>query len=108
MVNQSILQQLQTLAMSTATSETYQHVDNYWDDAAIEGASGIGRLVKRSNWLGSDQRITNTGGGNTSAKLTEIDPLTGEEVEILWVKGSGGDLRTSKAENFASLYLQKL
>ncbi|MCG8449264.1 MAG: bifunctional rhamnulose-1-phosphate aldolase/short-chain dehydrogenase, partial [Pirellulales bacterium] len=89
-------------------SETYQHVANYWDDSAIEGASGIDRLVKRSNWLGSDQRITNTGGGNTSAKLIEIDPLTGEEVEILWVKGSGGDLRTSKAENFASLYLQKL
>jgi rhamnose utilization protein RhaD (predicted bifunctional aldolase and dehydrogenase) len=54
----------------------------------------------RSNLLGSDQRITNTGGGNTSAKLTETDPLTGKPVEVLWVKGSGGDLRTSEAREF--------
>jgi rhamnulose-1-phosphate aldolase/alcohol dehydrogenase len=65
-------------------------------------------LVYRSNILGSDQRITNTGGGNTSAKITEQDPLTGEKVEVLWVKGSGGDLRTSKRENFSSLYQRKL
>ena len=50
--------------------------------------------------LGSDQRITNTGGGNTSAKLTETDPLTGKPVEVLWVKGSGGDLRTANARTF--------
>ncbi|HLL89650.1 MAG TPA: bifunctional rhamnulose-1-phosphate aldolase/short-chain dehydrogenase, partial [Tepidisphaeraceae bacterium] len=56
----------------------------------------------------ADQRITNTGGGNTSAKLTEKDPLTGEPVEVLWVKGSGGDLRTSTRENFSSLYQGKL
>ncbi len=62
----------------------------------------------RSNILGDDQRITNTGGGNTSSKLTHADPLTGEAVEVLWVKGSGGDLRTSKRANFASLYLDKL
>ena len=66
------------------------------------------RLVYRSNLLGSDQRVTNTGGGNTSSKIIEKDPLTGEEVEVLWVKGSGGDLRTSKRENFSSLYQQKL
>ncbi|MFP3373730.1 hypothetical protein, partial [Pseudomonas sp. SIMBA_068] len=65
-------------------------------------------LVYRSNILGADQRITNTGGGNTSAKLIETDPLTGEQVEVLWVKGSGGDLRTSKKENFSSLYQGKL
>ena len=94
--------------MSTAITETEQHVDNNWVDSEIEDASGVERLVRRSNWLGADQRITNTGGGNTSAKLIETDPLTGEEVEILWVKGSGGDLRTSKAENFASLYMTKL
>ncbi len=66
------------------------------------------RLVYRSNKLGADRRITNTGGGNTSSKLTETDPLTGEKVEVLWVKGSGGDLRTSKRENFSSLYQAKL
>jgi rhamnulose-1-phosphate aldolase/alcohol dehydrogenase len=66
------------------------------------------RLAYRSNCLGADQRITNTGGGNTSSKVHEIDPLTGEEVDVLWVKGSGGDLRTAKLENFASLYMSKL
>src|SRR5215469_5321399 len=66
------------------------------------------QLVRRSNLLGADQRVTNTGGGNTSAKLLEIDPETGEPVQVLWVKGSGGDLRTSRLENFASLYQGKL
>jgi len=65
-------------------------------------------LVYRSNILGADQRITNTGGGNTSSKIVEKDPLTGQDVEVLWVKGSGGDLRTSKRENFSSLYQDKL
>ena len=67
-----------------------------------------GDLIYRSNLLGSDQRVTNTGGGNTSAKIMEADPLTGESVEVLWVKGSGGDLRTSTRENFSSLYQEKL
>jgi rhamnulose-1-phosphate aldolase/alcohol dehydrogenase len=68
----------------------------------------VARLVYRSNILGSDQRITNTGGGNTSAKIVEPDPLSGEPTEVLWVKGSGGDLRTAKRENFSSLYMDKL
>ena len=68
----------------------------------------MGRLVYRSNLLGQDLRITNTGGGNTSSKYMETDPLTGESVEVLWVKGSGGDLRTSKRENFSSLYMDKI
>ncbi len=92
---------------ATATSSKSQ-INNFWNEQEIAGASGVERLVKRSNWLGADQRVTNTGGGNTSSKLIEIDPLTGQEVEVLWVKGSGGDLRTSKAENFSSLYLSKL
>ncbi len=66
------------------------------------------RLRYRSNLLGADPRITNTGGGNTSSKVVETDPLTGKEVEVLWVKGSGGDLRTATRKNFASLYLEKL
>ncbi len=87
---------------------SYQYVNHRWDDAAAAPLDPVARLVYRSNLLGSDQRITNTGGGNTSAKLTETDPLTGEKTEVLWVKGSGGDLRTSKKENFSSLYQAKL
>ena len=79
-----------------------------WDADYASILDPVGKLIYRSNLLGSDQRITNTGGGNTSAKLQEIDPLCGEQTEVLWVKGSGGDLRTSKRENFSSLYQQKL
>jgi rhamnulose-1-phosphate aldolase/alcohol dehydrogenase len=87
---------------------TYQFVKYLWDDNHAAKLDPVGRLIYRSNLLGSDQRITNTGGGNTSAKLTEKDPLTGKPVEVLWVKGSGGDLRTSKRENFSSLYQERL
>jgi rhamnulose-1-phosphate aldolase/alcohol dehydrogenase len=87
---------------------SYQYVNFLWDDAKAASLDPVGRLVYRSNLLGSDQRITNTGGGNTSSKLTEKDPLTGQPVEVLWVKGSGGDLRTSKRDNFSSLYQRKL
>ncbi len=86
----------------------YHHVNYRWDDAAAAALTPVERLVYRSNLLGSDQRLTNTGGGNTSAKLVETDPLTGRPVEVLWIKGSGGDLRTSTRENFASLYQEKL
>ena len=87
---------------------SYKHVTFAWDDAHAASIDSVERLVYRSNILGSDQRITNTGGGNTSSKLTETDPLTGKDVQVLWVKGSGGDLRTSKRANFSSLYQQKL
>jgi rhamnulose-1-phosphate aldolase/alcohol dehydrogenase len=87
---------------------SYKYVNYLWDDAQAASLDPVGRLVYRSNLLGSDQRITNTGGGNTSSKLTEKDPLTGQPVEVLWVKGSGGDLRTSTRENFSSLHQQKL
>jgi len=87
---------------------SYKHANYLWDDAKAATLDPVDRLVYRSNILGSDQRITNTGGGNTSSKITGKDPLTGEPVEVLWVKGSGGDLRTSKRENFSSLYQQKL
>ena len=86
----------------------FQFVSNLWNDAEAGKLDPLGRLVYRSNKLGSDLRITNTGGGNTSAKLTETDPLTGQKAEVLWVKGSGGDLRTSAKENFSSLYQDKL
>ena len=88
--------------------KTYTFVNYLWDDAKAASLDPVGRLVYRSNLLGSDQRITNTGGGNTSSKVAEKDPLTGQPIEVLWVKGSGGDLRTSMRENFSSLYQQKL
>src|SRR5581483_2802368 len=87
---------------------SYKYVNFTWDDAKAAALDPVGRLIYRSNLLGSDQRITNTGGGNTSAKIAERDPLTGQPVEVLWVKGSGGDLRTSTRENFSSLYQPKL
>jgi rhamnulose-1-phosphate aldolase/alcohol dehydrogenase len=88
-------------------SSEYKNVVYSWDENEADGKEPVERLVYRSNILGSDQRITNTGGGNTSSKIIMKDPLTGEEVDVLWVKGSGGDLRTSSKANFASLYMNK-
>src|SRR5437773_22180 len=90
------------------SEKSFQNVQNFWSDDEASKLDPIARLVYRSNKLGSDQRITNTGGGNTSSKLMAKDPVTGELVEVLWVKGSGGDLRTSSKENFSSLYQQRL
>jgi len=89
-------------------SKSYQFVNYLWDQKKAGTFDSAEKLVYRSNLLGSDQRITNTGGGNTSSKTMEQDPLTGKSTEVLWVKGSGGDLRTSTKENFASLYQDKL
>jgi len=86
----------------------YRHVNYRWDDAHASALDAVDRLVYRSNLLGGDQRVTNTGGGNTSSKIWQTDPLTGADVDVMFVKGSGGDLRTSKRENFASLYMDKL
>ena len=81
------------------------YVKYLWQDEVAKKLEGVDRLVYRSNKLGEDLTLTNTGGGNTSSKLMEPDPLTGQQVEVLWVKGSGGDLRTAKRDGFASLYL---
>jgi rhamnulose-1-phosphate aldolase/alcohol dehydrogenase len=89
-------------------NDAFRHVNYLWEDAQAAALDPVGRLVYRSNLLGSDQRVTNTGGGNTSSKLPEPDPLTGQPADVLWVKGSGGDLRTSKRENFSSLYQDRL
>jgi rhamnulose-1-phosphate aldolase/alcohol dehydrogenase len=81
---------------------------NLWDEAKALGMSEPERLVYRSNVLGSDKRVTNYGGGNTSSKIWQRDPLTGESVEVLWVKGSGGDSASIKTDGFATLYMDKL
>lgn len=95
--------------MSTPVDQkVFKYVKYLWQDEVANQLSGLDRLVYRSNKLGEDLTLTNTGGGNTSSKLTEKDPLTGKEVEVLWVKGSGGDLRTSRRDGFASLYLDKV
>ena len=90
------------------SEKTYKFVNNLWNDAEAAKLNPVEQLVYRSNKLGSDQRITNTSGGNTSSKISETDPLSKQPVEVLWVKGSGGDLRTSTRENFSSLYQDKL
>jgi rhamnulose-1-phosphate aldolase/alcohol dehydrogenase len=83
-------------------------LESRWDDAHAGTLDQPGLLLYRSNLLGSDLRITNFGGGNTSAKVRHKDPLTGEEVEVLWVKGSGGDIGSMKRDGFATLYMAKL
>lgn len=88
--------------------DEYRHVTYAWDDTHAATLTPVERLVYRSNLLGSDQRITNTGGGNTSSKFTMPDPLSGHAVDVMYVKGSGGDLRTANQDNFASLYIDKL
>ena len=87
---------------------TANRLENLWDDARAAGMSESEKLLYRSNLLGSDKRVTNYGGGNTSAKVLETDPLTGEQVEVLWVKGSGGDIGSMGMDGFATLYMDKL
>jgi rhamnulose-1-phosphate aldolase/alcohol dehydrogenase len=83
-------------------------VPSLWDDKKAAGLDEPSLLLYRSNLLGSDLRITNFGGGNTSAKISMADPLTGRMETVLWVKGSGGDLGSMKLDGFATLYLDKL
>ncbi|MBI5706813.1 MAG: bifunctional rhamnulose-1-phosphate aldolase/short-chain dehydrogenase [Armatimonadetes bacterium] len=83
------------------------HVPNLWDDAKAP-TDPVDQLIYASNLLGSDLRVTNFGGGNTSSKIFQPDPLSGESTEVLWVKGSGGDLGSAKRGNFASLYQGRL
>jgi rhamnulose-1-phosphate aldolase/alcohol dehydrogenase len=93
--------------VDTATQDV-KLLENQWDAAKAATLDEPGLLLYRSNLLGADKRITNYGGGNTSAKVMETDPLTGEQVEVLWVKGSGGDVGTIKLDGFATLYMDKL
>jgi len=86
----------------------YKIPQSRWSDETAESLSPAELLLYRSNLLGSDLTVTNFGGGNTSAKLSADDPLTGHTVEVLWVKGSGGDLSSMKLDGFSTLYLDKL
>jgi rhamnulose-1-phosphate aldolase/alcohol dehydrogenase len=83
-------------------------IPDLWDEKTATSLDEPGLLLYRSNLLGSNLRITNFGGGNTSAKVEAIDPLTQEKVTVLWVKGSGGDLGSMKLNGFSTLYLDKL
>lgn len=91
-----------------ATSDASRLLQNLWDDAHARTLDEPGLLLYRSNLLGSDKRITNFGGGNTSAKVIASDPLTGEDAHVLWVKGSGGDVGTMALGGFATLYQDKV
>jgi rhamnulose-1-phosphate aldolase/alcohol dehydrogenase len=94
--------------MTPMTRAAAEPLANLWDETHAASLDEPGRLLYRSNLLGSDLRITNFGGGNTSAKVEMTDPLTGELVSVLWVKGSGGDIGSMKREGFSTLYLDKL
>ncbi|MEO6924637.1 MAG: hypothetical protein ABI142_12490, partial [Bryocella sp.] len=91
-----------------AETKKLLHLEDRWDDAVAKTLDEPELLRYRSNLLGSDLRITNFGGGNTSSKITQKDPLTQKDVAVLWVKGSGGDLGSIKRAGFATLYMEKL
>jgi len=96
------------MTQTTLAAPTLQFLDDRWDINVAAKLDEPELLRYRSNLLGSDLRITNFAGGNTSSKIKEIDPLTGASVEVLWVKGSGGDLGSMKRAGFATLYQEKL
>ncbi|MBK8424464.1 MAG: bifunctional aldolase/short-chain dehydrogenase [Lewinellaceae bacterium] len=90
--------------------KTFQHVSYLWNESKAAELAGdeVALLVYRSNLLGADLRLTNYGGGNTSCKAPAKDPLSGKTVEVMWVKGSGGDLGTMKRSGLAALYVERL
>jgi rhamnulose-1-phosphate aldolase/alcohol dehydrogenase len=97
-----------TMEATLLTKAAAEPLPDLWDDAHAADLDEPGLLLYRSNLLGSDLRITNFGGGNTSAKFTMSDPLTKQPVTVLWVKGSGGDLGSMKRDGFSTLYLDRL
>jgi rhamnose utilization protein RhaD (predicted bifunctional aldolase and dehydrogenase) len=91
-------------------TKSYNHVSYLWNEQEAAKLAGdeVALLIYRSNLLGADLRLTNYGGGNTSCKAIAKDPLTGNDTEVMWVKGSGGDLGTLKRNGLAALYVDKL
>ena len=96
------------VAVETKGRLELQHLEDLWDESVAAGMDEPELLRYRSNLLGSDLRITNFAGGNTSSKVQMPDPLTGQSVDVLWVKGSGGDLGSIRRAGLATLYLDKL
>lgn len=96
--------------IQSMTRNNYRQVSFLWDEARANAMAGdeVALMLYRANLLGADLRLTNYGGGNTSVKLTDKDPISGDPVEIMWIKGSGGDLGTLKKSGCAALYLQRL
>ena len=96
--------------MSNTQTQNFKHVSYLWDEAKAASMAGdeVALFIYRSNLLGADLRLTNYGGGNTSVKIADTDPLTGEEVEVMWIKGSGGDIGTLKKSGCAALYMDRL
>ncbi len=92
----------------SAAALTFAVPASRWDDSTAATLSPAELLLYRSNLLGSDLTVTNFGGGNTSAKILDFDPLTGATIDVLWVKGSGGDIGSMKLDGFATLYQEKL
>jgi len=95
------------MTQTASIPATLKFLEDRWDPQIAATLDQAEQLRYRSNLLGSDLRLTNFAGGNTSSKVTEIDPLTGEPVEVLWVKGSGGDLGSMKRAGLATLYQEK-
>nr|WP_067298263.1 bifunctional rhamnulose-1-phosphate aldolase/short-chain dehydrogenase [Marinobacterium profundum] len=91
-----------------ALESPLRQIPNHWDDQKAASLTEPELLQYRSNLLGSDMRVTNYGGGNTSAKVECTDPLSGQATEVLWVKGSGGDIGSMDLAGFATLYMDKL
>jgi len=91
-------------------TKQFKHVSYLWDEskAALLKGDEVGLLIYRSNLLGADLRLTNYGGGNTSCKAMASDPITGKETEVMWIKGSGGDIGTLKRSGLAALYVDRL
>lgn len=96
--------------MTAISATTFKHVSYLWDEKKAAELKGdeVGLLIYRSNLLGADLRLTNYGGGNTSCKVMSKDPLTGKETEVMWIKGSGGDIGTLKKSGLAALYVDRL
>jgi rhamnulose-1-phosphate aldolase/alcohol dehydrogenase len=92
----------------TVVKQAGRKIENRWSDAAAKGMSEPELLRYRSNLLGADLTLTNFAGGNTSVKVTTPDPLTRKSVEVMWVKGSGGDLGSMGLDGFSTLYMEKL
>ncbi len=95
---------------STSPVQNFKHVSYLWDEAKAASMADdeVALFIYRSNLLGADLRLTNYGGGNTSVKITDKDPLTGKATEVMWIKGSGGDIGTLKKSGCAALYMNRL